>query len=104
MSEVKYMATDKKEVQPVPAKGSLKKEKEKAKPSGKKRKFDLKKTAVAIGHFFRDVYFELKKVTWPTKKEFVSYSIAVLVFVLIFGLIIFSMDTILSLGVEYLVS
>ena len=94
------MATEKKDVHPVVKKDGLKKDKAKAAASKKTRKFDLKKTAVAIGHFFRDVFFELKKVTWPTRKEFVSYSIAVLVFVLIFGAIIFAMDQLLFLGLR----
>ena len=98
------MATEKKDVHPVPKKDVQKKDKDKAKaPASKKaRKFDLKKTAVAIGHFFRDVFFELKKVTWPTRKEFISYSIAVLVFVAIFGAIIYAMDQLLLLGLRFI--
>ena len=96
------MATEKKDAHPVPKKDGLKKDKAKAAASQKPRKFDLKKIAVSIGHFFRDVFFELKKVTWPTRKEFISYSIAVLVFVLIFGAIIFAMDELLLFGLKFL--
>jgi preprotein translocase subunit SecE len=87
------MATDKKELRPA-----LKKDKPKASPHGRARKFDPKRTALAIGHFFKDVVSEMKKVTWPSRKEFISYSLAVMVFVLIFGVIIFVMDS----GLQYL--
>lgn len=93
------MATDKKEVRPVPKKDTDKKEKAKPAQNKKPRKFNLKKTAVSIGHFFRDVVSELKKVSWASRKEFISYSVAVVVFVTIFGAIIFVMDTILGQGV-----
>lgn len=102
------MATDKKEVHPVLKKDVLKKDKDKDKgkpaASKKARKFDLKKTAVAIGHFFRDVVSELKKVSWASRKEFISYTIAVLVFVTVFGLIIFAMDGALASGLTGLLA
>ncbi len=96
------MATEKKDVHPVTKKDVKKKDKAKAPTSRKARKFEPKKTAIAIGHFFRDVFFELKKVTWPTRKEFVSYSIAVVVFVVIFGAIIYAMDQLLLLGLRFI--
>ncbi len=96
------MATEKKDVHPVLKKDVQKKDKAKAPASKKARKVDLKKTAISIGHFFRDVFFELKKVTWPTRKEFVSYSIAVVVFVVIFGAIIYAMDQLLLLGLRFI--
>lgn len=97
------MATDKKQLKPVP-KGAASKDvakKGKAKPASGKRKFNLKRSAVAIGHFFRDVVSELKKVSWASKKEFASYTMAVIVFVTIFGAIIFVMDTVLGEGVIF---
>lgn len=93
------MATDKKVAKAVEKKDG----KQKQAPARKARKFNLKKTAIAIGHFFRDVVSELKKVSWPSRKEFISYSIAVLAFVAIFGLIIFVMDITLGQGLTQLV-
>ena len=61
-------------------------------PAKKGRKVDLKKTALSIARFFREVVAELKKVTWPARKEFLSYTAAVLVFVTLFGVIIFLID------------
>ncbi|GGE54252.1 protein translocase subunit SecE [Pullulanibacillus camelliae] len=36
--------------------------------------------------FFRNVFSELKKVKWPTRKELVSYTITVLVTVVILAI------------------
>jgi preprotein translocase subunit SecE len=81
------MATDKKEARLVP-------NKDKARTSLQKRprKINLKRAVVGIGHFFKDVVSEMKKVSWASRKEFISYSVAVIVFVAVFGLIIFAMD------------
>ncbi len=43
--------------------------------------------------FYREVVAELKKVTWPTRKELVTSSIAVIVFILIFMVVLFGVDT-----------
>ena len=67
-----------------------------------KKKFDIKDFFAKIGRFFREVIAELKKVSWPSRKELTSYTIAVLVFVLVFGVITFVMDTGLSAAVNLL--
>ena len=38
--------------------------------------------------FFRDVYSELKKVTWPSRKMVVTYTIAVLVMSIVMAIIL----------------
>jgi preprotein translocase subunit SecE len=93
------MATDKREAMPA-----LKKAREKARAvSGRKpRRFNPKKMALSIGHFFRDVVSEMKKVTWASRKEFISYTVAVLVFVVAFGVVIFAMDSVLQLVPSYI--
>ncbi len=45
-----------------------------------------------IGRKFREMFYELKKVTWPTKKDMINYSIVVLVFIVIMGVIIGVID------------
>jgi preprotein translocase subunit SecE len=45
-----------------------------------------------IGRFFKDVVAELKKVTWPTRQEIISYTTVVVVFVVILGVIVYLMD------------
>ena len=39
------------------------------------------------------MYHELKKVTWPTKKELLNYSVVVFVFLIVMGVIIGVIDT-----------
>ena len=60
-----------------------------AKKSDKKRKFNIVKT-------FKDMWAELKKVTWPSKKELIRQSVVVVVFVLILTIVVGLMDAGLS--------
>ena len=57
-----------------------------------------------IGRKFREMFYELKKVTWPTKKDMINYSVVVLVFILIMGVIIGVIDLGAGKLVELLVS
>ena len=41
---------------------------------------------------FRNMYYELKKVTWPSKQKLIAYSIIVLVFMLFMGIVIGLLD------------
>ena len=41
---------------------------------------------------FRNMYYELKKVTWPSKEKLIAYSIIVLVFMLFMGVVIGLLD------------
>ncbi|MBQ8630764.1 MAG: preprotein translocase subunit SecE [Alphaproteobacteria bacterium] len=50
--------------------------------------------------FFRQVKQEVKKVTWPTKKEVIQTSIMVLVIVAIAATFFFVVDQILGWGVQ----
>ncbi len=56
--------------------------------SGKKR-FNLVKT-------FKDMWAELKKVTWPSRKDLIRQSTVVIVFVLILTVVVGLMDYVLS--------
>ena len=42
--------------------------------------------------FFKDVKAELKKVTWPTKKQLINGTIGVIVIVIITSIIVFILD------------
>ena len=57
-----------------------------------------------IGRKFKEMFFELKKVTWPKKKDMINYSIVVLVFIVIMGVIIGVIDLGAGKLVELLVS
>ena len=45
-----------------------------------------------IGRKFKEMFYVLKKVTWPTKKDMINYSVVVLVFIVIMGVIIGVID------------
>ena len=45
-----------------------------------------------IGKSFKNMWHELKKVTWPTKKELINYSVVVFVFMVVMGVIIGVID------------
>ena len=70
------------------AKTTDKKAAAKKSDSGKKR-FNLVKT-------FKDMWAELKKVTWPSRKDLIRQSTVVIVFVLILTVVVGLMDYELS--------
>ena len=41
---------------------------------------------------FKNMFYELKKVTWPSKKKLINYSIIVLLFMLFMGIVIGVLD------------
>ena len=41
---------------------------------------------------FKNMYYELKKVTWPSKQKLITYSIIVLLFMLFMGIVIGLLD------------
>ena len=46
-----------------------------------------------IANWFGDVKTEMRRVTWPTKDELKSYSVAVIVMLIVFGVLIWLVDT-----------
>ena len=52
--------------------------------------------------FIRQVVGELKKVVTPTRKELVSYTLVVLVFVVIMMALVGGLDWVFSLAVNYI--
>lgn len=57
--------------------------KEQQKISKKKNKKKRRTPA----RYFKDMWSELKKVTWPSKKDLVSYSLAVIAFIVVMGIV-----------------
>ena len=55
-------------------------------------------------HFFKDFKAELKKVIWPTPKQIVNSTIAVITIVLIAAVIVFALDSIFNLFNEKVVN
>ena len=52
-----------------------------------------------IGTFYKQVVAELRKVIWPTRKELVTYTTVVVVFVLIMVSIVAVFDLVFGKGV-----
>ena len=59
--------------------------KKNTKPSFKERFVNFFK---GIGRSFKNMFHEMKKVSWPSKKELINYSVLVLIFMLVMGVII----------------
>ena len=55
------------------------------------------------GLFFRGVWNELKKVHWPNKKQVLTYTLIVIVFVLLVSAALFLVDTPLDILFKKLV-
>jgi preprotein translocase subunit SecE len=58
-----------------------------------------KKERTKPRQFVREVVAELGKVAWPTRQEVVSYSIVVLVSVVVIATVIFGMDFVFTKAV-----
>ena len=52
-------------------------------------------------HYFKDMKAELKKVIWPTPKQLINNTVAVVTIVLITAVIVFALDAVFDLGNKY---
>lgn len=68
-----------------------------AKPSAARKRGGLKK-------YFRDVRSEFKKITWPSKKQVWNNTLVVIVTVLIFGIVVWTLDYLLVSGRDLLMN
>jgi len=61
-------------------------------PSQPKKKVNwkqfIKRLPSRIAGFLRDVVHELKRVTWPSKKALINYTIVVIVTIIIFSILL----------------
>lgn len=70
----------------------MEKKREKMKKGSGRKKGGPKKQRVTVSQFLTEVRAEMKKVTWPTRDEVVSYTIVVLVTVVLMGGLIYGAD------------
>ena len=56
----------------------------------------FKNLGLKIANSFKMMYHELKKVTWPSRKDLIRQSTVVIVFVLILTVVVGLMDYVLS--------
>ncbi len=54
----------------------------------------FKNLGLRIGRSFKDMYAELKKVTWPSKQELINYTLVTLAFMAVFVIVIGVQDSI----------
>jgi preprotein translocase subunit SecE len=50
----------------------------------------------AVVTFYNDVVAEMRKVTWPDRGQVRQATIAIIIFVLLIGLVIFALDLVLQ--------
>jgi preprotein translocase subunit SecE len=55
-----------------------------------------------IKNFLGDVFAEMKKITWPSKKDNINYTVTVIVFVLIVATFLGLTDVIIQEGFKQL--
>ena len=67
-------------------------------------KKDNKNESKAKKHFFKDFKAELKKVIWPTPKQLLNNTTAVVTIVIITAIIVFALDAVFDLGNKYGIS
>ena len=59
-----------------------------------------KKSGNRIVKFFKEVKSELKKVTWPSKKQVTRNTLVVIAAVIIIGIVIWVLDLLFSFGLN----
>ena len=57
-----------------------------------------------VRKFFRDIRSEFKKISWPSKKQVWNNTVVVIVTVLIFGVVVWTLDFLLVSGRDLLLS
>ena len=57
-----------------------------------------------FGQLFKEVSGEVKKLSWPTKKEIVSYTLTVIAFILLMAVVIYALDLVFGEGLGLLAS
>jgi preprotein translocase subunit SecE len=69
-----------------------------------KAKKEVRRTGIfgRIGGFFREVISELRKVIWPTRKELLTYTAVVIVFVTIITSIVAVLDYGFAKGILFM--
>ena len=55
-----------------------------------------------VSLFFREVKVELKKVTWPTKKQLIAYTVVVFITVFMIATLIWVIDSFFSVAFRWL--
>jgi preprotein translocase subunit SecE len=54
------------------------------------------KTQNQITDFFGEVFAEMKRITWPTQKEAMNYTLTVIIFILLASIFLLTADKIIQ--------
>lgn len=68
----------------------------------KEKKPKKEKKPGRVKQFFKEVFGELKKLSWPTRKELVSYTLTVIGFIAMMAIVIYALDLVFSEGISLL--
>ena len=81
----------------------MEKKREKLKKSRGGKKSGPKKQRVTVSQFLTEVRAEMKKVTWPTRDEVVSYTIVVMVTTVLIGGLVYFADILFTKLVDIII-
>ncbi len=93
MSEVKKTAAEAEQTAKKTAEKAAKSVQKTANGKGARILNWFKTLPARIAKRFKNMWYELKKVTWPSKHKLITYSVIVLVFMLFMGIVIGLLDT-----------
>ena len=71
--------------------------------NGEEMAVDVKGIVDKVRQFLREVRIELKKITWPGRKETIASTVVVIVIVLISGVYLGVVDMLLSRLIRFIV-
>ena len=83
--------------------GMEKKRAQLKKTGAQKKKGGPKKQRITVSQFLTEVRAEMKKVTWPTRDEVVSYTIVVMVTTVLTGGLIYFADILFTKLVDIII-
>jgi preprotein translocase subunit SecE len=83
--------------------GMEKKRAQQKKSGGTRKKSGPKKQRVTVSQFLTEVRAEMKKVTWPTRDDVVSYTIVVMVTVVLMGGLVYFADILFTKLVDLVI-
>jgi preprotein translocase subunit SecE len=81
----------------------MEKKRAQLKKSGGGKKSGPKKQRVTVSQFLTEVRAEMKKVTWPTRDEVVSYTIVVTVTTILMGGLVYFADILFTKLVDLII-
>jgi len=67
-----------------------------------KKKSDKPGLFARAGKFFREVIGEVKKLSWLSRKDLISYTLTVFAFIAVFSIIIYACDFLFAEGLNLL--